>query len=130
MNRPATVLVIDDDALIVALIEHHLTMQGHRVDTAGDGAAGVAQIRRKRPDVIVLDMMMPLLDGRAVLQVLQADPNLSTIPVLMLTARRKENDVVDAFRLGATDYLIKPFSTDELIARISRLLQKPADAPS
>ena len=105
-------------------------MQGYRVETAGDGAAGVAQIRRKRPDVIVLDMMMPLLDGRAVLQVLQTEPSLSTIPVLMLTARRKENDVVDAFKLGATDYLIKPFSTDDLIARISRLLQKSANAPS
>jgi two-component system alkaline phosphatase synthesis response regulator PhoP len=130
MNGRVTILVIDDDPLLVAMIEHKLKTRGYNVDIAADGVAGLSHAREKRPDVIVLDVMMPSLDGRQLLQTLKADPQLSSVPVIMLTARRGESDIVSALQLGATDYLTKPFSTDELMARITRLLPKTRDAAS
>jgi DNA-binding response OmpR family regulator len=124
------VLAIDDDPLVIAILEHKLAARGCRVITASDGAAGLARARIERPNLIVLDMMMPGLTGREVLQDLRTDPALRTIPVIMLTARRGESDVVDALELGAADYIAKPFSPDELAARVIRLLPKSAAVPS
>lgn len=120
MNR--TVLVIDDDPLVCMLVEHKLAARGYRVTTAPDGAAGLALAREEPPDLIILDMMMPILDGRQVLRQLHADPKLGSVPVIMLTARRGEGDVVDALELGAADFIGKPFSPDELAARVARFL--------
>jgi DNA-binding response OmpR family regulator len=123
MPRRPHVLIIDDDPLMAALIELHLDAQGYRIDIASDGAAGLAQIRRDPPDAVILDTSMPLLDGHQVLQALQRDPELAAIPVLMLTASKQEQDVKGAFRLGARDYLVKPFKTEDLVARVVRILQ-------
>jgi DNA-binding response OmpR family regulator len=117
-----TVLVIDDDALVCMLVEHKLSARGYRVITAQDGAAGLERARQDVPDLIILDMMMPILDGRQVLQQIHADETLRSVPVIMLTARRGEGDVVDALGLGAADYINKPFSPEELAARVMRLL--------
>jgi DNA-binding response OmpR family regulator len=130
MTRPGTVLVIDDDQLVVAILEHKLAARGYRVVTAPDGASGVMRARAEAPDLIVLDMMMPVLSGREVLLELRADAALARIPVVMLTARRSEADVVDALALGAADYVSKPFSPDELVARVSRLLPKKLPVPA
>jgi DNA-binding response OmpR family regulator len=116
------VLVIDDDPLILTILEHKLRARGCRVATAADGASGLAQARASPPDLIVLDMMMPIMDGWQVLQVLRTDVPLAAVPVVMLTARRGDSDVVGALDLGAADYVPKPFSPDELVARVTRLL--------
>ena len=122
MSVPPTVLVIDDDPLLVELVTHKLLARGYQVQSAADGREGLERARVLRPDLIVLDQMMPLLDGRQVLQQLRADTSFSGIPVLMLTARKSESDVVDALALGAADFMPKPFSPDELAARVARLL--------
>jgi DNA-binding response OmpR family regulator len=122
MNEPITILVVDDDPLLVMLLQHKLGVRGYRVLSANDGAKGLDLARSQRPNLIVLDMMMPVLGGRQMLQELRLDPDLAKTPVIMLTALRGERDVVDALQLGAADYLSKPFIPDELIARITRLV--------
>lgn len=121
MKAP-TVLLIDDDPLLIALVQHKLSARGYIVATANDGAAGLECANALHPDLIVLDMMMPVLDGRSVLQRLREDPSLARVPVMVLTARSREEDIVDMLQLGASDYLVKPFSPEELAARIGRLM--------
>lgn len=127
MTAP-TVLIVDDDPLLIALVRHKLQRRGYTVVTAPDGGAGLEAARNSNPEVIVLDIMMPVLDGRSVLQHLRGDPALAKVPVVMLTARGQEEDIVDLLQLGASDYLIKPFSPEELVARIDRLVQKAEKA--
>jgi two-component system alkaline phosphatase synthesis response regulator PhoP len=124
MTPNAKILLIDDDSLLLALLERKLTARGYAVATANDGNAGVERARAEHPDLIVLDMMMPIMDGRQTLRAIQADPALSAIPVIMLTSRREESDIVGAIEKGAVDYQLKPFSPDELIARIGRFITK------
>ena len=128
MSASAMVLVIDDDPVLLAVVRHKLAGCGYRVVTAADGAIGLSQARAEKPDLIVLDMMMPTLDGRQVLNELQADSVLASVPVIVLTARRGEHDVIEALQRG--DYLAKPFSPDELVARIARLIARPLPARS
>lgn len=127
MTAPV-VLIVDDDPLLVSLVQHKLNVRGYSVVTAADGAAGLERARTLRPDIIVLDIMMPVLDGRSALLRLREDPQFSQTPVVMLTARGREEDVVDLLQLGASDYLVKPFSPEELAARIGRLVT-PAKGP-
>lgn len=129
MTQDAKILLIDDDTLLLALLERKLTARGYAVITENDGSQGLERARAENPDLIVLDMMMPIMDGRQVLRALQADATLSAIPVIMLTARREESDIVGAIERGAADYQLKPFSPEELIARIGRFLtRKKVDA--
>jgi two-component system alkaline phosphatase synthesis response regulator PhoP len=129
MTEAAKILLIDDDALLLTLLERKLAARGYQVVTATDGDAGLERARAEHPDLIVLDMMMPIMDGRQVLRTIQADPALSAIPVIMLTSRREESDIVGAIEKGAVDYQLKPFSPDELIARIGRFItRKKVDA--
>jgi DNA-binding response OmpR family regulator len=123
MRETPVILVVDDDPLVVGIVERKLRAQGYTVETANDGRAGLYRVRALRPDLIVLDIMMPVLDGRTVLSELQADPVLAKIPVIMLTARRLEGDILDTLKLGASDFITKPFSPDELAARVARLLR-------
>ena len=122
MPKNTTVLVIDDDPLLISIVEHKLNARGFRVIKASDGESGLREAENAIPDAIVLDLMMPTMDGRHVLRRLLANPALSKIPVIMLTSRRGESDIVEAFEHGAADYLSKPFSPDELVARIDRLI--------
>lgn len=122
MIDPPTVLIVDDDPLLVELVTHKLRARGYRVESAADGRSGLARARATKPDLIVLDHMMPLLDGLEVLRELRDDAALSRVPVVMLTARRGENNVIDALSLGAADFVGKPFSPDELAVRVARLL--------
>lgn len=119
------VLVIDDDARITALLCRGLRLEGFTVSAAADGAGGLAMATRERPDVVVLDVMMPGLDGFAVCSRLRAD---SEVPILMLTARDEVSDRVRGLELGADDYLVKPFALAELVARIRALLRRGGSA--
>ena len=121
MNQP-TVLIADDDALLRSLVEFKLKARGYAVLTAGDGDTALAVIAENRPGLVVLDAMMPGADGFEVLRRMKAEPDLAGIPVVMLTARKLESDIVGALQAGASDYLVKPFIPDELSMRIARLL--------
>jgi DNA-binding response OmpR family regulator len=116
-----TILVIEDEALIAAAVAARLRSEGYSVEIAADGAAGVEQARRLAPDLVVLDLMLPGIDGLEVCERIQAE---RTVPVLMLTARDSERDLVVGLGVGADDYMTKPFSTRELVARVHALLRR------
>lgn len=124
---PNLVLVADDDPLLRSILEHKLTLAGYLVTLVEDGQQALETARSRRPGAIVLDAMMPVIDGFEALRRLKADEELKDIPVVMLTALRREDDILGALRLGAADYLPKPFNPDELVARLSRLA--PAAQP-
>jgi DNA-binding response OmpR family regulator len=117
-----TILICDDDELLVELLSFRLSAKGYGVLIARDGAEAVEVATSERPDAILLDNMMPVLDGQQVLRRLRQAPETADIPVIMLTARRQESDIVGAFELGANDYLVKPFIPEELMTRLARLL--------
>lgn len=117
----AHVLIADDDPLLQAILEHKLVAAGYRVDVVGDGRAALEHIIAFRPAIVVLDAMMPIMDGFEALRRVKSNPELAGITVVMLTALKGDDDVVSALKLGAADYLAKPFNPDELVARLDRL---------
>ena len=116
------ILVVDDDTDICELIGFKLTSMGHQVITEHDGEGGLATARSELPDLILLDWMMPRLNGPEVCIELRADPNTEVIPVVLLTAKAQESDIQRGFAAGANDYISKPFSPRELGARVDALL--------
>lgn len=124
MTNASKILVCDDDELLVDLLEYRLAARGFEVIVARDGLQAVSMADEQKPDAIILDMMMPGLDGNRVLNHLRSNDATAKIPVVMLTARKNEQDIVGALELGANDYLVKPFIPEELITRLSRLLDK------
>lgn len=121
-----TILVCDDDPLLVDIVKFRLQSRGYNVEVAIDGVEALSQIATARPDAIVLDSMMPGMDGVQLLRRLREDPQARDIPVIMLSARKQEADVVSALELGSSDYMVKPFNPEELVARLTRLLGQPA----
>ena len=115
------VLVVDDDPNVVALARGYLERDGYRVIEANDGARGLELARKKRPSLVVLDLMLPGLDGMEVCRSLQVE---SMVPVIMLTARVEEADRLEGLGLGADDYITKPFSPRELVARVRAVLRR------
>ena len=120
------VLVIEDNADLAFGLRNNLEIEGSAVDVAADGAAGLQQARSSRPDLVVLDLMLPRLDGYRVLRQLRDDG--LAMPVLILTAKAEEADKVLGFRLGADDYVTKPFGVLELLARVQALLRRARPA--
>jgi two-component system alkaline phosphatase synthesis response regulator PhoP len=122
------ILVVDDEAKIVKLARDYLERNGFRVDSAGDGATALAAARRDRPDLIVLDLNLPGMDGLDVCRALRRESN---VPIIMLTARVEEMDRLIGLELGADDYISKPFSPRELVARVRAVLRRvqSSDAP-
>ncbi len=120
----ANILIADDDDILVDLISFRLQGAGHQVICASDGETALANAIGLVPDLIVLDTMMPMLSGLEVLAVLKQDARTAAIPVIMLTARRGEGDIVGALEAGAADYLTKPFIPGELISRVAMHLQR------
>lgn len=120
MTRPL-VLIADDDPLLRDILEHKLTQAGYEVVLSEDGRAALDMAQERTPAVVVLDGMMPILDGFEVLRRLKADDALRAIAVVMLTALKRQEDIVEALKLGAADYLPKPFDPDELLARLARI---------
>jgi two-component system, OmpR family, phosphate regulon response regulator PhoB len=122
------ILVVDDENDIVALVVFHLVRAGYRVSSANNGHDAVAQARSEQPALIVLDLMLPGLSGYEVLEQLRADESTRGIAVLMLTARKEEQDRIRGLSLGADDYLTKPFSPQELVLRVGAILRRVAQA--
>ncbi|GIE86194.1 DNA-binding response regulator [Actinoplanes regularis] len=122
----ARILVADDDPKHAQLIRLYLERDGHQVLTVGDGRAALEQARARRPDLLVLDVMMPLVDGLDVCRILRADPDreLAGVAILLVTARAAESDMLLGLDIGADDYLSKPVSPRELTARIRALLRR------
>jgi two-component system phosphate regulon response regulator PhoB len=118
------VLVVDDDPVIADLVAFRLTRLGLDVSVETDGQAGLAAARELRPDLVVLDWMMPRMNGLEMCAALRADPDeaLSRTPVLLLTAKAQEPDLERGFAAGATDYIVKPFSPRELATRVTAAL--------
>ena len=118
------ILVVDDEPDIIALVAYHLARSGYRVSTASSGTEALQAAREEQPALVVLDLMLPELSGFEVLERIRADRALADIPVLMLTARRDEPDRVQGLSLGADDYLVKPFSPQELVLRVRNILRR------
>jgi DNA-binding response OmpR family regulator len=119
------ILVVDDEPKIVRLARDYLEKNGFRVVSAGDGQSALAMARRTKPDLIILDLMLPNLDGREVCRILRRE---SDVPIIMLTALSEEVDQVSGLELGADDYITKPFSPRALVARVRALLRRTRGA--
>ena len=122
--KKGTILVIDDEKDLIELVRYNLEKEGFDVIAATDGQSGLDVVRKHRPDLVVLDLMMPGLDGIQVCQQLRADPRAGRIPVIMLTAKATEADRIVGLELGADDYITKPFSPREVVARIKAVLRR------
>ena len=120
-DKTSSVLIIDDDELLIMLLEHKLGQRGLSVQSANDGQDGLLAAIESKPDLVVLDVMMPTMDGFEVLRRMKEHANTREIPVIMLSAKRLEHDVVNGLNLGAADYLVKPFMPEELLLKIQRL---------
>lgn len=120
----ATILVIDDDELVSRTLQRALKIYGYQVMVAHSGTEGLQLARRHRPDLFVLDIMMPGADGYQVCRQIRGDPLLKDLPVLFLTAKAKDEDKIEGFRAGADDYLSKPFNMEELQLRVKAILRR------
>lgn len=120
----ARIVVADDDVDIRELVEFKLSTQGHDVVAVADGQAAVEACQAQRPDLAVLDVMMPGMSGLDAVRVIRADATLADLPVILLTARAQETDVEIGFDSGADDYITKPFSPRELASRVEALLTR------
>jgi len=123
------ILVVDDEPDILSLLVYQLSREGYRISTAVDGRSAVSTALEDRPDLIVLDLMLPAMDGYQVLRELREDERTSEIPVLLLTARREEEDRIHGFEKGADAYVTKPFSPRELVLRVGALLRRARAEP-
>lgn len=121
---PHRVLVVDDEPDITGLVAYHLARAGYRVSTAATGAEALAAVRTERPDLVVLDLMLPGMSGYDVLTELRRQEATRNVGVLVLTARRDEADRIRGLTLGADDYLPKPFSPQELVLRVAAVLRR------
>ena len=123
MHRDS-ILVVEDEPDIVELVRYNLVRAGYDVDCAPSGEAALERIARSRPDLVLLDLMLPGIDGNEVCRRLKADHELRSIPVLMLTARTEDGDIVAGLEAGADDYVTKPFSPRVLVARVRAALRR------
>ena len=119
-----SILVVEDEKDIVDLIEHHLKQSGFSVITALDGRSGLERARAEHPSLIILDLMLPEIDGKDICRALKSNPSTQSIPILMLTAKAEEVDRIVGFELGAEDYVTKPFSPKELVLRVKAILRR------
>jgi len=113
------ILVVDDEPDLVTLVQHHLSREHYRVETAHDGETALAKARANVPDLVILDLMLPGIDGLEVCRRLRSDSKTSQVPIIMLTAKAEETDAVIGLAHGADDYIRKPFGVRELIARVA-----------
>ncbi|MEK7993467.1 MAG: response regulator transcription factor [Planctomycetota bacterium] len=119
-----TILVVDDEEDVLELVRYNLDRSGYRVETASSGEEALEKARRKLPDLVILDLMLPGMDGLEVCKKLKNDVKTEGLPIIVLTAKGEETDVVTGLELGADDYVTKPFSPKVLIARVRRILRR------
>lgn len=124
MGKTCRILVVEDEPDLAELIAYNLRIEGHEVEIAQDGAAALHMIEQARPDLILLDLMMPRLSGQQVAERLKQAPATSSIPIIMLTAMSAETDELQGLKLGADDYITKPFSMSVLLARVGAVLRR------
>ncbi len=124
------ILVVDDDKQIVRLVRSYLEQAGFQVLTAYDGETGLHAIRRDRPDLVVLDLMLPDRDGWEIIRLVRSEQSLAGLPVIMLTARVEDTDKIIGLELGADDYITKPFNPREVVARVRAVLRRSGEAPN
>ena len=122
-NRPR-VVIADDDPDIRRLVEMTVTNAGCDVTVASDGEEALERVRESKPDLVILDVLMPRMDGWEVARALKSDPATAEVPVMFLTSRGQEHDVLEGFDSGAVDYMVKPFSPRELQVRVRAVLAK------
>ncbi|MDD3643230.1 MAG: response regulator [Candidatus Krumholzibacteria bacterium] len=120
--RKGKILVVDDEVNITQILEFSIGAEGYEVITASNGEEAIDKARREQPDLIILDIMMPRIDGYEACRILKSNPLTKSIPVVLLTAKGRDIDKRLGYEVGATDYIIKPFSPSKLIDRIHELL--------
>lgn len=130
MPEKKKILIVDDEKELVSLVGLHMGMAGYDVLSAGDGEKALALINKEKPDMVILDLMMPKLDGWEVCKALRADKATADMPVIMLTARTETADKLKGFESGADDYVTKPFSPRELVARVNRVFARVKNGSS
>ena len=123
MDRRNKILVVDDDPFNLDLLEQELTEQGYLIEKASDGDEGLKKVESFSPDVVILDYMMPKMDGIEVVKRLKQDPRSRAIPVILLTAKASQDDKVKGLDAGADDYVVKPFEPFELLARVRSMMR-------
>ncbi|MCS6292349.1 MAG: response regulator transcription factor [Nitrospira sp.] len=136
MSSPSAkkILIVEDEKDILQLVKLYLEKEGYRTVTASTGSEGLAQVRTEKPDLVVLDLMLPEIDGLEICKRLRAAPDTAMLPIIMLTAKAEESDTIIGLELGADDYVTKPFSPKTLVARVKalfrRLERKPENGPT
>jgi phosphate regulon transcriptional regulator PhoB len=129
MNLPIHILVVDDEADLIELVSYNLKKEGFIVDSALDGEAALKKIRKDRFNLVVLDIMLPGIQGIELCRILRNDPKTARLPIIMLTAKGEEVDRIVGLEMGADDYITKPFSPRELVARVKAVLRRSAEKP-
>ncbi|MFC1541103.1 response regulator transcription factor [Candidatus Latescibacterota bacterium] len=117
------IVLAEDEAHIARLITFKLEREGYELHWEADGGSALEKVREIIPDLVILDIMMPVMDGYEVLKHIKEDDSLKEIPVIMLTAKSQEQDIIKGFNLGSEDYIVKPFKPAELAARIKKILK-------
>ena len=130
MRAVTRIFVVEDDRDIAVLVAHYLEQAGWQAQVFGSGADALAAARQAPPDVAILDLMLPGMDGLEVCRALRANPGTAAVPIVMVTARAEETDRIVGLEIGADDYIAKPFSPNELVARVRALLRRTQRAPS
>ncbi|GAB4548523.1 MAG: response regulator transcription factor [Anaerolineae bacterium] len=125
----AKILIVEDDATLAETLAENLAEEGYEILRANDGENGIAMVRSKLPDLIVLDIMLPILDGLSVCRIIRKDPNTLHIPIIMLTARGTEVDKIVGLESGADDYIVKPFGLGEFLARVRAVMRRMPGRP-
>lgn len=131
--KPSKILVVEDEKNILQLVSYNLQKEGYQVVTAKDGEEALHKVRREIPDLVLLDLMLPKMDGLEVCRQIRSEEKTKAIPIIMLTAKTQEADRVVGLEMGADDYIPKPFSPRELLARVKAVLRRTtrkADAPA
>jgi DNA-binding response OmpR family regulator len=118
------VLICDDDPLLTELLEHRLGQRGYQTAVARDGGEALALLAERPPDAVILESILAVHDGTEVLRRIRENDQLKDLPVIVLSARKQDRDIVEALELGASDYMTKPFILDELVARLARLIRR------
>jgi phosphate regulon transcriptional regulator PhoB len=129
MENTKHILIVDDEADIVELVSYNLKKEGFVVDSASDGEAALTKIRKGKYTLVILDLMLPGIQGMELCRILRSDPKTAALPIIMLTAKGEEVDKILGLEMGADDYMSKPFSPRELIARVKAVLRRTAEQP-
>lgn len=130
MVEPKRILVVDDEVDLVELVSYNLKKEGFSVDSASDGEAALAKIRKGEYALVVLDLMLPGIQGIELCRILRNDPKTGSLPIIMLTAKGEEVDRILGLEMGADDYISKPFSPRELVARVKAVLRRSTEKPA